>query len=64
MKILIWVGYQKNNFDKSTWENNGIGGSEYCAIKLADYLDTQENDVTIAGDVNEGAWYGCSIHTL
>ena len=58
MKILIWVGYQKNNFDKSTWENNGIGGSEYCAIKLADYLDTQENDVTIAGDVNEGAWYG------
>jgi hypothetical protein len=58
MKILIWVGYQKTIFDKKTWMDEGIGGTEYCAIKLADYLDTKENDVTIAGDVKEGNWWG------
>lgn len=58
MKILIWVGYQKNNFNKQTWIDEGIGGTEYCAIKLSDYLDTKENDVTIAGDVKEGNFWG------
>ena len=38
MKVLIWVGYQKDSFDKQTWLDNGIGGSEYCAIKLADLI--------------------------
>ena len=58
MKIMIWVGYQKHRFDKKTWLKNGIGGSEYCAIKLADYLDLQGHDVTIAGDVKEGNFWG------
>ena len=58
MRILFWTGYAKTKWDKGTWENNGIGGSEYCVIKLADYLDTAGYDVTITGDVNEGNWYG------
>ena len=58
MKIMIWVGYQKHQFDKTTWENSGIGGSEYCAIKLSDYLDLQGHDVTIVGEVNEGNFWG------
>ena len=58
MKIMIWVGYQKNQFNKKTWLKNGIGGSEYCAIKLSDYLDLQGHDVTIVGDVKEGNFWG------
>ena len=58
MKILIWVGYQKNKWNKQTWETKGIGGSEYCVIKLAEYLAKEGHKVIIAGDVNEGAWYG------
>ena len=58
MKVLIWVGYQKDSFDKQTWLDNGIGGSEYCAIKLADYLDIDGYDVTISGDVKEGNFWG------
>ena len=58
MKIMIWVGYQKNQFDKKTWMDNGIGGSEYCAIKLSDYLDNKGHDVTIVGEVKEGNFWG------
>lgn len=58
MNILFWVGYANPRWDKGTWENNGIGGSEYCVLKLADYLDTLGHDITISGDVNTGNWYG------
>ena len=58
MKVLFWIGYANPYWDKSTWEKGGIGGSEYCVLKLADYLDTAGHDVTITGDVNEGNWYG------
>lgn len=58
MRILFWTGYAKAKWNKGTWENNGIGGSEYCVIKLADYLDTEGYDVTITGDVYDGNWYG------
>ena len=58
MKVLIWVGYQKKPFNKQTWLDEGIGGSEYCGIKLADYLDTEKHDVTISGDVEEGNYWG------
>ena len=39
MKVLFWVGYANPTWDKGDWINNGMGGSEYCVIKLADYLD-------------------------
>lgn len=58
MRILFWTGYAKTKWDKGTWETSGIGGSEYCVIKLADYLDTAGYDVTITGDVKDGNWYG------
>ena len=58
MKILLWVGYSNPHWDKGTWENEGIGGSEYCALKLADYFDLEGHDVIITGDVKNGNWYG------
>jgi glycosyltransferase involved in cell wall biosynthesis len=58
MKILFWTGYDKIRWDKGTWENNGIGGSEYCVLKLADYLDLEGHEVTISGEVQTGHWYG------
>lgn len=58
MKILFWVGYANPRWDKGDWIDNGMGGSEYCVIKLADYLDVYGNDVTITGDVKTGNWHG------
>ena len=58
MRILFWIGYSNPHWDKGTWENKGIGGSEYCVLKLADYLDLKGHDVTITGDVKNGDWYG------
>ena len=58
MKILFWAGYSNPYWDKGTWEEEGIGGSEYCVLKLADYLDLEGHDVTITGDVKNGDWYG------
>lgn len=58
MKVLFWVGYARPSWDKGTWESDGIGGSEYCVIKLADYLDLNGCDVIVSGDVKTGNWYG------
>jgi hypothetical protein len=38
--------------------DKGIGGSEYCVIKLAHYLKLKGHDVTISGDINEGVFDG------
>jgi glycosyltransferase involved in cell wall biosynthesis len=58
MKILIWSGYHKTKWDKNTWVENGIGGSEYCVIKLAEYLNSKNHDVTVSGTVEEGNFQG------
>ena len=58
MKVLFWIGYANPTWDKGDWINNGIGGSEYCVIKLADYLDLNGCDVTVSGDVTTGNWHG------
>ena len=58
MKILFWVGYQNPYWTKQTYLDKGIGGSEYCVLKLADYLDLKGHDVTISGDVNTGNYWG------
>ena len=58
MKIMFWVGYSNPIWDKGDWMNSGMGGSEYCVIKLADYLDLKGHDVTISGDVKTGNWHG------
>ena len=44
MKILFWVGYQNPYWTKQTYLDKGIGGSEYCVLKLADYLDLKGHD--------------------
>lgn len=54
MKILIWVGYQNPYWNKNTWENKGLGGSEYCALKLAEYLSKLGHNVIVSGDVIKG----------
>ena len=58
MKILIWGGYHNPQWNKNTWIDKGIGGSEYCVIKLAHYLKLKGHDVTISGDINEGVFDG------
>src|SRR6056300_13746 len=51
MRVLFYVGYQKTKFDKLTYIENGIGGSEYAVIKLAEQFAVQGHEVTISGDV-------------
>lgn len=54
MKILIWTGYQNPHWNKSTWDNKGIGGSEYCILKLAKYFTKCGHNVMVSGDVIQG----------
>jgi len=58
MKVMFWVGYANPAWDKGVWMDNGMGGSEFCVIKLADYLDINGCDVTVSGDVKTGNWHG------
>lgn len=51
MKVLFYVGYQKNRFDKLTYVDNGIGGSEYAVIKLSDEFARQGHTVVVSGEV-------------
>ena len=58
MKVLIWTGYQNPHWNKTTWASKGIGGSEYCVLKLAEYLVKQDHDVIVGGDVLQGEFNG------
>jgi len=51
MKVLFYVGYQKQRFDKLTYLDHGIGGSEYSVIKLAQEFCNSGHSVTISGNV-------------
>jgi glycosyltransferase involved in cell wall biosynthesis len=51
MRVLFYVGYQKTKFDKLTYLENGIGGSEYAVIKLAEQFATQGHEVIVSGEV-------------
>ena len=63
MKILIWCGYQKPYWNKDIWVKEGIGGSEYCVLKLAENLSKFGHNVTVSGDVIEGTFSGVNyIH--
>ena len=55
MKILFYIGYAKTPWNKQVWEKQGIGGSEYCVIKLSEQLAKHGHEVYVVGDV-EGAW--------
>ena len=51
MRVLFCIGYQKESINKEYWLKNGIGGSEYCVINLAEEFASNGHDVFIAGDV-------------
>ena len=51
MKVLFYVGYQKQKFDKLTYLDYGIGGSEYCVINLAQTFSDRGHDVVVSGEV-------------
>ena len=56
--ILLWVGYFDLKWDVKDWEDKGMGGAEYCLIKLAYYLKNKGHNVTIGGDVKSSWWNG------
>ena len=51
MKVLFTVGYQNKPFNKTLYEKNGMGGSEYCVINLADKFAEDGHDVYVTGEV-------------
>ena len=51
MRVLFYVGYQKSKFDKLTYVENGIGGSEYAVIKLAEQFYKNGHEVIVTGEV-------------
>lgn len=54
MKILIYTGYHNPQLSKQVWLDKGIGGTEYCYIKLAEALYKQGHNVVVSGEVEEG----------
>ena len=58
MKILIWSGYQSPHWNKNTYEKTGIGGSEYCVLKLVEYFQMLGHNVIVSGDVVTGGFDG------
>ena len=61
MRILITIGYQKEPINKQYWEENGLGGSEYAVIKLAEQFAKNGHDVIVSGMVktskSDGVFY-------
>ena len=45
MNILFCTGYHKEPINKDYWLENGIGGSEYCTIKLAEQFQKMGHSV-------------------
>tara|TARA_B110000208_G_scaffold73148_1_gene94304 strand:- start:4262 stop:5374 length:1113 start_codon:yes stop_codon:yes gene_type:complete len=52
MKILIYTGYHNPTLSKKRWLDEGIGGTEYCYIKLAEALVKQGHKVVVSGLVD------------
>ena len=61
MNILFCTGYHKEPINKDYWLENGIGGSEYCTIKLAEQFQKMGHSVIVTGEVtpseSEGVKY-------
>tara|TARA_B100000925_G_scaffold517_1_gene428 strand:- start:1710 stop:3407 length:1698 start_codon:yes stop_codon:yes gene_type:complete len=53
MKILIYIGYQKEPINKDYWLENGMGGSEYCVMKLSEQFAQNGHDITVTGGVKD-----------
>lgn len=53
IKILIYTGYSNPYWNHNTWNTEGIGGTEFCVIKLAEAFARLGHYVTVSGDVLE-----------
>ena len=51
MKIVFCIGYANPQWNALTWQEKGIGGSEYCVIKLSEQLAKHGHEVYVIGDV-------------
>lgn len=58
MKVLFVVGYQKTPYSPDTWLENGLGGSEYAVMKLAEHMKLSGDDVIVTGEVITGEYNG------
>ena len=58
MKILFVVGYQKTPYSPDTWLENGLGGSEYAVMKLAEHMKKTGDEVVVTGEVITGDYNG------
>lgn len=56
MRVLIYVGYQKQPFNHITLRDVGLGGTELASIFLGKELSQLGFDVTIGGEVIDGKW--------
>ena len=59
MKILFYIGYATPKWNSQTWVDKGIGGSEYCVIKLSEQLAKLGHEVYVVGDVE-----GCYVNKV
>ena len=59
MKIMFYVGYANPKWNSQTWVDQGIGGSEYCVIKLSEELAKKGHSVYVVGDVE-----GCYVNKV
>ena len=53
LKILLYTGYANPHWSHSTWNEEGLGGTEFCVIKLAEAFARLGHYVTVSGDVLE-----------
>ena len=63
MKVLFVVGYQKEPFNINTWLSKGLGGSEYCVLKLAHKFSNNGHSVMITGNVESTYTQGVNYLT-
>ena len=53
LKILLYTGYSNPHWNHNTWNKEGLGGTEFCVIKLAEAFARLGHYVTVSGDVLE-----------
>ena len=58
MRILVYVGYQKQKLSPELFKSTGLGGTEIACIKLAEGLKMYGHQVFISGDVVEAEHNG------
>jgi len=62
MRVLFTIGYQKQNISKNYWLENGLGGSEYAVIKLAEQFANDGHEVIVSGMVENTESNGVSYY--